>query len=62
MPFAFSLILRNTRTRATSPCGRVAHCRTLPLWQGLEQVIGAYLDQFTLADLVSPEAYVQPGK
>ena len=45
-----------------NPCGRVAHCRTLPLWQGLEQVIGAYLDQFTLADLVSPEAYVQPGK
>ena len=45
-----------------NPCGRVAHCRTLPLWQGLEQVIGAYLDQFTRAERVSPEAYVQPGK
>lgn len=33
-------------------CPRRADCPTLPLWQGLDRVIGAYLDQFTLADLL----------
>lgn len=33
-------------------CSRKADCPTLPLWQGLDQVIGAYLERFTLADLV----------
>lgn len=32
-------------------CPRSDNCRTLPLWQGLDQVISDYLAQFTLADL-----------
>ena len=32
-------------------CPRMASCRTLPLWQGLNKVIGDYLDNVTLADL-----------
>ncbi len=32
-------------------CPRSKECRTLPLWQGLDQVISDYLAQFTLADL-----------
>lgn len=33
-------------------CPRKADCPTLPLWQGLDRVIGEYLDRFTLADLI----------
>lgn len=32
-------------------CPRSQNCQTLPLWQGLDQVITEYLSQFTLADL-----------
>lgn len=34
-------------------CPRSDDCRTLPLWQGLDQVISDYLAQFTLVDLCS---------
>lgn len=34
------------------PCGRMADCRTLALWQGLDRAINTYLDGFTIADLV----------
>lgn len=34
------------------PCPRMAVCRTLSLWQGLDKVINDYLDNVTLADLV----------
>ena len=33
-------------------CPRMAVCRTLPMWQGLEKVINDYLDNITLADLM----------
>lgn len=33
-------------------CPRMSECPTLPLWQGLDRVIGEYLDGFTLADLL----------
>jgi Rrf2 family protein len=33
-------------------CPRMASCRTLPLWQGLDRVISEYLDSVTLADLM----------
>ena len=33
-------------------CIRADQCRTLPLWEGLGKVIDAYLEQFTLADLM----------
>ena len=36
-------------------CSRMAECRTLPLWQGLDRVINEYLDGITVADLVQPE-------
>lgn len=36
------------------PCERAAICPTLPLWQGLDQVIRDYLDKITVADLVRP--------
>lgn len=36
----------------TSPCARMAECRTLPLWRGLDQVISEYLECYTLADLM----------
>ena len=34
-------------------CPRSAECPTLPLWQGLNQVITAYLNGVTLADLMN---------
>lgn len=37
-------------------CPRMADCRTLPVWQGLERVINEYLDSITLADLMRKEA------
>lgn len=36
-------------------CRREGECATLPLWQGLDQVINEYLDSFTLAQLVQVE-------
>ena len=33
-------------------CPRMATCRTLPLWQGLDKVINDYLDNITLMDLI----------
>lgn len=37
-------------------CPRMAECRTLPLWQGLDKVINDYLDNITLADLMHSSA------
>ena len=37
------------------PCSRMSHCRTLPLWQGLDRLIRDYLDQYTIADLARPD-------
>ena len=38
-----------------NPCPRSGSCQTLPLWQGLDQVISDYLARFTLADLYCKE-------
>lgn len=35
-----------------SACVRLAECRTLPMWRGLNEVINNYLDQYTIADLM----------
>ena len=35
-----------------APCPRKDRCRTLPLWQGLDQVISDYLEPIKLADLI----------
>lgn len=37
--------------RGADACPRAAVCPTLPLWQGLSEVINQYLDQITIADL-----------
>lgn len=33
-------------------CEKAGDCLTLPLWQGLDQVVTEYLDRFSLADLL----------
>ena len=33
-------------------CPRAAECRTLAMWQGLDQVISDYLNNITIADLM----------
>ena len=42
----------------SAPCARMVDCRTLPLWQGLDQVISEYLSRYTIADLMQAG---QPG-
>ena len=39
-------------------CPRLANCRTLPMWKGLNDAIQAYLEGFTIADLMQVD---QPG-
>ncbi|MDY4953188.1 MAG: RrF2 family transcriptional regulator [Candidatus Onthomonas sp.] len=41
-----------------TPCPRMANCRTLPMWKGLNDAIQAYLEGFTIADLMQVD---QPG-
>ncbi len=36
----------------TNQCGRADSCLTLPVWQELDRLIGDYLDQITLADVL----------
>lgn len=36
-------------------CPRRSHCATLPVWQGLEQVINQYLDAITLQDVLEQQ-------
>lgn len=36
----------------SAPCAKMAQCRTFGFWQGLDQVIREYLDNFTVADLM----------
>ena len=37
------------------PCPRMAECRTIAMWQGLDKVIGDYLGSLTIADLMHRE-------
>ena len=37
-------------------CPRMAACRTLPLWRGLDRLSGDYLDNVTVADLMQRDA------
>ena len=39
-------------------CPRMAQCRTLSLWQGLDRVINEYLDSITIAGIVALELYM----
>ena len=38
--------------KTSQPCPRSGRCRTLSLWQGLDQVIHEYLKSVTIADLM----------
>lgn len=44
--------------QGSAPCPRMANCRTLSMWKGLNDVITSYLDGFTIADLMKVD---QPG-
>ena len=54
-------ILRVTEGTALAPvaclasgsedCANAEHCRTLPLWRGLDKQVNDYLDSVTIADL-----------
>ena len=37
------------------PCGRTSVCQTLPLWNGLNEVVRDYLSRFTVKDLMKQE-------
>lgn len=41
--------------KGAASCPRMAECRTLSMWQGLDQVISSYLDNITIADMVRPD-------
>ena len=41
--------------KGSAPCARVASCRTLGLWSGLNDLIQDYLDRFTIADLMKKD-------
>ena len=36
------------------PCAKMATCRTLPMWKGLDKLINDYLDSVTLDQLMQP--------
>ena len=36
------------------PCPRMARCRTLDFWRGLDATIRAYIHRFTVADFTKP--------
>ncbi len=33
-------------------CPHISECRTLEFWRGLDEVIGQYIDKYTVADLI----------
>ena len=35
-------------------CPRAGQCRTLPLWQGLDELVSSYLSRYTIRDIASP--------
>lgn len=40
---------------APNKCDRADGCRTLPMWEKLDELINGYLDSVTLADLLEPQ-------
>ena len=37
------------------PCTREQHCRTLPMWKQLYELVNNFFDGITIADLIAPE-------
>ena len=42
-------------TPNTTPCSRMANCRTYEMWKGLNDLISNYFGNITLADLARPD-------
>ena len=42
-------------TPNTTPCSRMANCRTYEMWKGLNDLISNYFGNITLADLALPD-------
>lgn len=42
-------------------CPRRAECRTIPMWEKLNELVGDYLDSVTLASLMDPPCGKQAG-
>lgn len=39
------------------PCERAPKCKTLPMWEKLDEVVNSYLSGITLADLISGDKW-----
>jgi len=50
-----SLAAVSCQKEDAAPCERMALCRSLPMWQGLDRLICDYLSGYSLADLAMME-------
>ena len=41
--------------KRAKPCARTTVCQTLPLWNGLNEVVKDYLSRYTVKDLMNQE-------
>ena len=41
--------------KRAKPCARTTICQTLPLWNGLNEVVKDYLSRYTVKDLMNQE-------
>ena len=55
-----SLAAVSCQKEDAEPCERMALCRSLPMWQGLDKVICEYLSGYSLADLAGMEHTDEP--
>lgn len=39
-----------------APCKRAAHCRTVPMWNRLNDLLNSFFDSITIADLMHSDA------
>ena len=49
------------RKEDAAPCDRMAQCRPLPLWLGLDEMIRTYLSSYTVADIARMEESAPGG-
>ena len=50
-----SLATVSCTTQGPSACSRSSCCQTLPMWQKLDQMVDAFFEGITLADLLAEE-------
>lgn len=51
-----ALNVASCTTQGAAACSRSTCCRTLPMWEKLDQMIDDFFENITLADLLRPEA------